>query len=285
MANLTPTPEENADVWQWDGVTPLAGGSPTAPLNRQAQALLNRIAFLRNEITATGSKFSGRNRIINPTFSVNQRSFAGGSLSAGTYGHDRWKAGSLGATYTVAGEAATITAGSLLQIIEGVNVPEGGTYTLSWEGTAQARVDGGTYSASPLTVSSKTAMANTIVEFGIGTVGKVQYEAGSSASQFERRHYGLELLLAQRYFCVLGGSVRVEGYAGSGNIATQTINLPVCMRAAPTVTSLWSSPVNISLQDVFIVSPQLVQVRIACASGPAAFFSVFNSTNTFTAEL
>lgn len=50
MANLTPTPEENADVWQWDGETPLAGGSPTAPMNRQAQALLNRLAWLKNRI-------------------------------------------------------------------------------------------------------------------------------------------------------------------------------------------------------------------------------------------
>ena len=50
MANLTPTPEENADVWQWDGGTALLGGAPTTPLNRQAQALLNRQAWLRNEV-------------------------------------------------------------------------------------------------------------------------------------------------------------------------------------------------------------------------------------------
>jgi len=51
MANLTPTPDENADVFQWDGQTPLIGGSPTAPLNRQAQALLNRIAGVKATLT------------------------------------------------------------------------------------------------------------------------------------------------------------------------------------------------------------------------------------------
>jgi len=50
MADLTPTPDENAAVWQWDGETPLLGGPSTAPLNRQAQALLNRQAWLKAEV-------------------------------------------------------------------------------------------------------------------------------------------------------------------------------------------------------------------------------------------
>ena len=58
MPNLTPTPEENADVWQWDGVTPLAGGSPTAPLNRQAQGLLNRIAWVKQAVADLAATLS-----------------------------------------------------------------------------------------------------------------------------------------------------------------------------------------------------------------------------------
>lgn len=58
MANLTPTPEENADVMQWDGVTPLAGGGPTAPLNRQAQALLNQIAWVKEQIIGLATAIS-----------------------------------------------------------------------------------------------------------------------------------------------------------------------------------------------------------------------------------
>jgi len=40
-----------------------------------------------------------------------------------------------------------------MQVIEGnLYLPEGGTYTLSWAGTALASVNGGTYAASPMTV-------------------------------------------------------------------------------------------------------------------------------------
>jgi len=35
---------------------------------------------------------SGRNFLLNPNFSLNQRGFAGGSLSEGDYGFDRWRA-------------------------------------------------------------------------------------------------------------------------------------------------------------------------------------------------
>lgn len=54
MANLTPTPGLDA-VPAWDLVTPLQGGGPTAPLNRQAQALLNRTEYLRLGLQTAGA--------------------------------------------------------------------------------------------------------------------------------------------------------------------------------------------------------------------------------------
>jgi hypothetical protein len=182
------------------------------------------------------SLIGGRNRVINGTFSVNQRQFAGGALTAGSYGHDRWKAGAGGGTYTVTGEVATITAGTLQQVIEGVNVPEGGAYTLSWTGTAQARVDGGAYAASPITVTGKTAASNTTVEFGTGTVSLVQYEAGGKATPFERRLLTAEQLLCYRYTQVLVYTLSPTPGAGYsvemvGNACLHVF--PVEMRASP----------------------------------------------------
>ena len=37
------------------------------------------------------------NLLLNGDFQINQRGFAGGALSAGTYGFDRWKADAGGA--------------------------------------------------------------------------------------------------------------------------------------------------------------------------------------------
>jgi hypothetical protein len=188
-----------------------------------------------------------KNRLIDSGFIINQRGYVSGTaLSAGTYAHDRWKAGASGCTYTFTQGSAgvpiviTITAGSLQQVIEGCNMPDGGTFTLSWTGTAQGRVNGGGYSTSPLIVTGLTAGANCTVEFNTGTCSFPQLEVGSSATGFEYRQYQQELALCQRYYWKVvpdGGSIC--GF-GSGQFANSTtVNIifsyPVSMRTAPTM--------------------------------------------------
>lgn len=192
---------------------------------------------------AAAASIAGINRLINPTFSVNQESFGGGVRSAGAYGHDMWKAGSGGCNYSVSGETATIASGTLLQIIEGVNVPEGGNYVLSWTGTATARVDGGAYAASPIVVTGKTAGANTTIEFSTGTVLRPQYEAGTSARAFQRRHFGMERALCERYFYRVPSILSVSGITTNGGPIDFRIryNFPTTMRATPTIANaIWT---------------------------------------------
>jgi len=188
-----------------------------------------------------------RNHVINGNFAVNQRAQASGTaLAAAAYGHDRWKAGAAGGTYTFTAAkpdtTVTITAGTLTQVIEDANV-EGGTYTLSWTGTATARVyqgtAAGTYVASPLLVTGLSAGANTTIEFSTGTLGKVQFEPGPVATPFERRPIGVETTLCLRYYIwLLSPNVYIYFYAY--NVATATpilaYLLPVQMRATPTIT-------------------------------------------------
>ena len=88
-----------------------------------------------------------RNKIINGNFGVNQRAVSGTVvLTAGQYGHDRFKAGASGCIYTFATSAnvttLTISAGSLVQVIEDVNLFSG-SVVLSWAGTAQGKIGGG----------------------------------------------------------------------------------------------------------------------------------------------
>ena len=119
----------------------------------------------------------GDNRIINGNFAVNQRAYVSGTaLAAAAYGIDRWKAGAGGCTYTFTAAlpdtTITITANTLTQIIE-AGMIEGGVYTLSWTGKAQARVYQGTptgaYAASPIVTASCPLAINTITEFNTGT--------------------------------------------------------------------------------------------------------------------
>lgn len=157
------------------------------------------------KLANSGYELGMRNRIINGNMMINQRGVSGTvTLAAGAYGHDRWKAGASGCTYTFTSSGGittlTITAGSLRQVIEDVNVPLGtNTCVMSWSGTAQGKIGAGSYSASGVT-ASVTGGANLTVEFGTGTLSKVQFEQGSTATPFEYRPYGTELALCQRYF-------------------------------------------------------------------------------------
>ena len=177
-------------------------------------------------VAATG--FGFKNRIINGGFIINQRAYVSGTaLASGVYAHDRYKAGSGGCTYTFTqgslgvNTTITITAGSLQQVIEGCNMPEGGTYVLSWTGSAQARFNGGTYGASPLAVTGITAGANVTIEFNTGTVGSVQLETGVTATSFDVRDYGRELILCQRYYEKGSAWYQATGSASSGGVSNQ----------------------------------------------------------------
>jgi hypothetical protein len=177
------------------------------------------------------------NATINGNFQINQRGVSGTvTLAAGAYGHDRWKAGASGCTYTFATvnnvTTLTISAGSLIQVIEGLNLYSG-TYTLSWTGTAQGKIGAGSYSGSGVT-GTATGGTNLNIEFGTGTVSLVQLEAGTVASPFERRDYGRELQMCQRYWWPLRSAIGVIG--NSTSIWRTNAKNPVFMRTNPTLT-------------------------------------------------
>ena len=193
-----------------------------------------------------GSELLGRrNAIINGNFGVNQRGVSGTvSLSAGEYGHDRWKAGASGCTYTFSTtEGVTtidISAGSLIQVIEDVNLVTD-TYVLSWEGTAQGKIGAGSYGDSGVT-GSVTGGSNLSIEFGTGTVSRVQFERGNKPTPFEHRSYGEELALCQRYYwnkkSTLSGNWAAMGLviASNSTRAFGAITCPVTMRTEPSIT-------------------------------------------------
>jgi hypothetical protein len=202
-------------------------------------------AITFNDNTTQASAQVGmKNRLIDAGFIINQRGYASGtSLSSGAYAHDRWKAGSSGCTYTFTQGSLgvpitlTITAGSLQQIVEGCNMAEGGTFVLSWTGTAQAKINGGSYSASPLVVTGLTAGANCTVEFGTGTVSQPQLEKGSTATSFDYRPYGTELALCQRYYQIVALNL-YNGNPGANEYHSVPIAYLAQMRATPTAGTI-----------------------------------------------
>lgn len=247
-----------------------------------------------------GGALGFRNKIINGNFSVNQAGYVSGSaVPSDKYGHDMWKMGAAGDSYTFSTvnglTTATIPSGKVLQqIVEGVNL-ETGTYVLSWTGTAQGKIAGGSYGVSGAVTASITGGTNTTIEFNTGTVTDVRLELGTTATPFEHRPYGLELALCQRYYwdsgsAVSGGYPRLNGYGAAGTAISANIKWPVQMRSAPTVTVLISAGwalTNCSAPVVSASTPDgvFMSATIISTGGADAYAGVGNKAIIVSARL
>lgn len=255
------------------------------------------------DASVLGSSQGLFNRVIDGGFIINQRGYVSGtSLSSGSYGHDRWKAGASGCTYTFTqgslgvNTAITITAGSLQQVIEGCNMAEGGTYVLTWTGTAQARFNSGSYSSSPLKVTGITAGANTTIEFNTGTVGSVGVFSGSAPTTFPYRPYGTELQLCQRYYQMSYPQGSVPGSNTSTGTRCLSIldssvltrqfflsaGLPVVMRTAPTM-SFWTNTGTANSTSAYSSGTVMTITGLSALIGDASVGSFVTTTTNGTA--
>lgn len=200
----------------------------------------------------TCSQLGVRNAIINGNPIINQRGYVSGTATSGAnqYTLDRWRVVTSGQsiTWTDSGNVRTVTApaGGLEQVIEGINLITG-TYTLNWTGTATATVAGNAVAKGGNV--SITGATDTTLRFSSGTVSLVQFEPGTVATPFERRSYGQELALCQRYYeksfdqdlapANGGNSTSVVGVMVSvlsqGNLQNIPYRFQTVKRTAPTI--------------------------------------------------
>lgn len=194
-------------------------------------------------LTAAGAPYIAQNYVDNSGFIINQRAYASGSaLAAGAYGLDRWKAGASGCTltftYSPASTLVTIAAGTLQQVVEGINFFNT-QYTLSWLGSATGRVGTGAYVASPITFTG-AANTNTTIEFQGGTLGQVQLQVGTQATQWQPNTFQVELARCQRFYST-DQAYCVGNAPGGGTAIGATFKFSVPMRTSPTVTPVSSN--------------------------------------------
>ena len=123
----------------------------------------------------------------------------------------------------------------------------------------------------------------------------VQLEAGSVATPFERRPYGTELALCQRYATVYGGNTVYEPVGfGFGNTTTSAdvcVALPVQMRAVPSLTVSGNFQVSDGTNNFVVTTfsilgsqsgTQQIQLRGSVASGLTQFRPYRIETNNNT---
>lgn len=180
----------------------------------------------------------GENLLINSNFLINQRAISGTvTLAAGAYGHDRWKAGASGCTYTFATSngvtTLTITAGSLQQIVESSNTPPGtNTLALSWTGTAQGKIGAGSFSSSGIT-DSITGGSNLTIEFNTGTLSCPKLEL-NKVTPYRHLKIQEELTACKRYYQKSAFAYTIQKTGAVTQFYTSFF--PIEFRTAPTVT-------------------------------------------------
>jgi hypothetical protein len=209
----------------------------------QLQQALALTTGYNTRITANTNNIIHDNILINSNFLINQLSVSGTvTLLAGQYGHDGWKAGAGGCTYTYSTvdgvTTITITAGTLKQVVEGCNILNG-DHTLSWIGTALGQLNSGGYGTSPVT-KELTGGNNAEVEFGTGTLFLPKLEKGDVATFYVPKSCAEDLRECQRHYEIVG--IGVSGHAGSTNFISLNTIFRVKKRTTPTIELLTSTP-------------------------------------------
>ncbi len=192
-----------------------------------------------------------RSLLLNGGFTVNQRAFAGGSLTNGTYGYDRWKAASGGTSISVSGTVVTLL-GTIRQVLESPDIASQ-VVTLSAESPSQplAVSVGGVTGTIPaglgrqsvtLTLGAGvTGNVNVDVTASISTTfQKLQMLVGSYPSPWRWLAPGEETRLCQRYYVTFVPGV-VSGRLGTGQLLDSgefhvSISLPNIIRDPSTMT-------------------------------------------------
>jgi hypothetical protein len=117
---------------------------------------------------------------------------------------------------------------------------------------------------------------------GTWDIGNVQFEAGSAATPFERRQYGQEFALCQRYYNTMPSFSYGAATGAAGGYTQNSLTHPVAMRTTPTTSISGASYINasnltITGSNVYVTA---ASVTVAGAGGWVATANLF-----FSAEM
>ncbi|MDQ0084592.1 hypothetical protein J2W35_004961 [Variovorax boronicumulans] len=211
-----------------------------------------------NSVAGQAGGVGDRNLLINGNFSVNQRVYVSGTATVGAnqYTLDRWRVVTTGQSITFGAAApdrvVTCPAGGLEQPIE-AGMMVGGIYTLSWTGTATAKVNG----VAIINGGNTAALpANTVatIQFASGTVTNAQFELGTTATPYQRRQLATETLFCQRYYET--GSGELQAYNLAANGTAVRITFKATKRVAPTLGYTVAVSTNCAVFDARTATPE-----------------------------
>jgi len=104
----------------------------------------------------------------------------------------------------------------------------------------------------------------------------VQLEAGSVATPFERRQYGSELSLCQRYYEFVSGGI--SGYCAGSTIARGGVQFKISKRATPTIDKSITGTAYVNFTGA---NPLITSYSLQIAT-PDGVYQDFITSGTFT---
>jgi hypothetical protein len=160
-------------------------------------------------------------------------------------------------TVTLSFKCSSTTATSVTAQVSCASALDSFTTTTNAQTSVKSISSTGTVYTATFTLPAQTVngveVLFSLTGFTSGTfaLADVQLEPGSVATPFERRSYGQELALCQRYYEIIRVSAG-QYNAATGNTCTVSVPFKISKRAAPTVTTkiaLISSNVSTAVYD------------------------------------
>jgi len=254
-----------------DLTTPQPNGKMGEP-TKSAWEKVNEMTAELYASAGMSAAIAGDNMLISCGIPVNQSSFAGGSLAAGVYGYDMWKAGAGGCNLSISASTGVFNhvSGSIQQVIENPILAWGQPLTFSVEnpssnisvsiGGSTATITAGSGRQSvTVTPSGSGNMVVQITASG-ATYSRPKLERGTIATRFEPVPYSIDMLMVQRYFET--GTIYLFGcVSASGGWAGVQCDFKVEKRAIPAmVYAPAETSTNIS-QTTPVVTTKTLSVR------------------------
>lgn len=265
-----------------ENIMAVLAGAGIAPVKGDSSQLFKAI-FGRS---GTAGGCGRRNILINARGTINKRAYVSGTATtnAKQFCVDRWYVITSGQNLSWSDSSGirtfTAPAGGVEQSIRAQNI-FGGTYVLSYTGSATARVNGVVVANGSTVILPANTIAS--LRFTGGTFSNPQLELGTIPTSFDYPNEEQEELVCQKYYMRPNTAWLVAGNAtAAGQRIMDAVFIYPQMISPPAVVSSAGAGVNVTLGALSVTGSSLTQAATSVTTGASSYsFTVVSLDSDF----